>query len=297
MQTDRPMPRRGWPATTRPRRAPKPGRGKAQRCGAGDAPGVEGRREIRRYDQRGRRPDERAAEEHLPRLLSDRRRAQRVRDASRGLLLAVAVATFEERMARKNGISAHQMLLLESLPTVIGTAAIAPALLILWLVIAAGERPGPPARVWTAFLLGAASISLLGVVREAVDVAVRGSGAPLGRAGAACDPRGRGARGDRQDSRHRRGLDAAPAGRGPDGHRGLWRRRRPRLRGLRKSGLSRPAPGDMAVAGRAAQRPHRAVPWRARHHRRRLSRHRAIRHGARRATGITATGRASPAGC
>jgi RsiW-degrading membrane proteinase PrsW (M82 family) len=32
-------------------------------------------------------------------------------------------------------------------------------------VIAAGERPGPPAKVWTAFLLGAASISLLGVVR------------------------------------------------------------------------------------------------------------------------------------
>ena len=58
------------------------------------------------------------------------------------------------------------MLLLESLPTVIGTAAIAPALLILWLVIAAGERPGPPARVWTAFLLGAASVSLLGIVRK-----------------------------------------------------------------------------------------------------------------------------------
>jgi protease PrsW len=57
------------------------------------------------------------------------------------------------------------MNLLESLPTVIGTAAVAPALLILWLVIAADERPGPPARVWTAFLLGAASISLLGVAR------------------------------------------------------------------------------------------------------------------------------------
>jgi RsiW-degrading membrane proteinase PrsW (M82 family) len=57
------------------------------------------------------------------------------------------------------------MNLLASLPTVIGTAAIAPALLILWLVIAAGERPGPPARVWTAFLLGAASISLLGLAR------------------------------------------------------------------------------------------------------------------------------------
>ncbi len=57
------------------------------------------------------------------------------------------------------------MLVLESLPTVVGTAAVAPALLMLWLVVAAGERPGPPAKVWSAFLLGAASISLLGLVR------------------------------------------------------------------------------------------------------------------------------------
>src|SRR6516162_6469715 len=57
------------------------------------------------------------------------------------------------------------MNLLETLPTVIGTAAIALALFILWLVVAAGERPGPPVRVWTAFALGAASISLLGFVR------------------------------------------------------------------------------------------------------------------------------------
>src|SRR3954466_10922660 len=57
------------------------------------------------------------------------------------------------------------MFLLESLPTVIGIAAIAPALLLLWLVIAPHERPGPPLQVWTAFLLGAASISLLGVAR------------------------------------------------------------------------------------------------------------------------------------
>jgi RsiW-degrading membrane proteinase PrsW (M82 family) len=57
------------------------------------------------------------------------------------------------------------MNLLASLPTVIGTAAIAPALLMLWLVIAAGERPGPPAKVWSAFFLGAASISLLGAAR------------------------------------------------------------------------------------------------------------------------------------
>jgi protease PrsW len=57
------------------------------------------------------------------------------------------------------------MLILESLPTVVGTAAVAPALLILWLVVAADERPGPPARVWTAFVFGAASISLLGILR------------------------------------------------------------------------------------------------------------------------------------
>src|SRR6201986_507479 len=57
------------------------------------------------------------------------------------------------------------MLILESLPTVVGTAAVAPALLILWLVVAAGERPGPPTKVWTAFFLGAASISLLGLIR------------------------------------------------------------------------------------------------------------------------------------
>jgi protease PrsW len=57
------------------------------------------------------------------------------------------------------------MNLLESLPTVIGTAAVAPALLILWLVIAAGERPGSPAKVWGAFVFGAASISCLGLLR------------------------------------------------------------------------------------------------------------------------------------
>src|SRR3954467_5405666 len=57
------------------------------------------------------------------------------------------------------------MLLLQALPPSIGVAAIAPALLVLWLVIAADERPGPPTRVWLAFILGAASISLLGIAR------------------------------------------------------------------------------------------------------------------------------------
>ena len=58
-----------------------------------------------------------------------------------------------------------QMNLLESLPTVIGTAAVAPALLILWLVVAAGDHPGPPVKVWTAFLLGGACILILGLLR------------------------------------------------------------------------------------------------------------------------------------
>src|SRR5947209_2944605 len=57
------------------------------------------------------------------------------------------------------------MNLLASLPTVIGTAAVAPALLILWLVISAGEHPGPPVTVWPAFFLVAASFPLLAVAR------------------------------------------------------------------------------------------------------------------------------------
>src|ERR1700761_9636961 len=57
------------------------------------------------------------------------------------------------------------MLILESLPTVIGTAAVAPALLILWLVVAPGERGGSPAKASTAFVFGSASISLLGFLR------------------------------------------------------------------------------------------------------------------------------------
>jgi len=57
------------------------------------------------------------------------------------------------------------MSMLESLPTVIGTAAVAPALLMLWIVIAAGDQPGSPTKVWMAFLLGGASISLLGLIR------------------------------------------------------------------------------------------------------------------------------------
>jgi RsiW-degrading membrane proteinase PrsW (M82 family) len=57
------------------------------------------------------------------------------------------------------------MYVLETLSPVIGIAAVAPALLVLWLVIATDERPVPPKWVWTAFLLGALSISLLRFAR------------------------------------------------------------------------------------------------------------------------------------
>ena len=46
-------------------------------------------------------------------------------------------------------------------PTAIVAAAIAPALLLLWLVVAADSRPEPPRMVWTAFILGASSIFAL----------------------------------------------------------------------------------------------------------------------------------------
>ena len=144
------------------------------------------------------------------------------------------------------------MLLLESLPTVIGTAAIAPALLVLWLVIAADERPGPPAKVWIAFLLGAASISLLGVARAPFAAILVIPGQSLDDSGAAF-----GVRASPRPEEIVKVLvivvvSCAAAGlRGPDGHRGLRRRRRARFRGLRKPRLSRAAPRYVAVAGGA----------------------------------------------
>ena len=63
------------------------------------------------------------------------------------------------------------MLLLQALPTSSGGAAIAPARLLLWLVIAADERPGPPARVWLAFVLGAAHRWLINPERNMMAVA------------------------------------------------------------------------------------------------------------------------------
>src|SRR3954463_15099702 len=78
--------------------------------------------------------------------------------AQGGLLPDALVAAEKKR-------NTNSMNLLSSLPSVIGAAAVARALLILWLVIAAGERPGSPAKVWIAFFLGATSISLLGPVR------------------------------------------------------------------------------------------------------------------------------------
>ena len=101
------------------------------------------------------------------------------------------------------------MLILESLPTVIGTAAVAPALLILWLVVAADERPGPPAKVWTAFLLGAASISLLGLLRAPFLSLLTAPENPWVAQATAFAVRGRPARGSRQDPGHCRGFGTA----------------------------------------------------------------------------------------
>ena len=49
------------------------------------------------------------------------------------------------------------MLLPEFVPAAIVASAIAPALLLLWLVVVADSRPEPPRVVWTAVILGALS--------------------------------------------------------------------------------------------------------------------------------------------
>ena len=53
------------------------------------------------------------------------------------------------------------MFLTDLAPAAIVAAAIAPALLLLWLVVAADSRPEPPRVVWAAFVLGALSIFVL----------------------------------------------------------------------------------------------------------------------------------------
>ena len=172
------------------------------------------------------------------------------------------------------------MLLLQALPTSIGVAAIAPALLVLWLVIAADERPGPPARVWLAFILGAASISLLGIARAPFAAILAVPGNPWMTQGL------RSIFGVAAPEEIVKVLviiarvGAAPHVCGPDGYRGLWRGRGPRLRGLRKPRLSRAALRHVAFAGRVAQRADGAVSRRARHHRGRLYRDRARGNGA-----------------
>ena len=52
------------------------------------------------------------------------------------------------------GFDYPPMHILDSASSIVGTAAVAPALLLLWLVIAADESPAPPLRIWTAFVLG-----------------------------------------------------------------------------------------------------------------------------------------------
>ena len=83
------------------------------------------------------------------------------------------------------------MNLLESLPTVIGTAAIAPALLILWLVVAADERPGPPAQGLDRFPARRRQHFAAGRGARAVCTDCRGARKSLGCAGPAFDLRRR----------------------------------------------------------------------------------------------------------
>lgn len=59
--------------------------------------------------------------------------------------------------------------MLEALPTALGIAAVAPGLLILWLVIATDKRPEPPTLIWATFLLGVAGIFALRYVRAPFD--------------------------------------------------------------------------------------------------------------------------------
>jgi protease PrsW len=51
-------------------------------------------------------------------------------------------------------------MLLQSLPTVIGAAAVLPALTLLWLVVAIDHRPEPPGLVFIAFLFGIVALFL-----------------------------------------------------------------------------------------------------------------------------------------
>lgn len=48
--------------------------------------------------------------------------------------------------------------LIHFLPTVLGASATVPPLLALWLIVALDRRPEPPLMVWSAFLLGIASV-------------------------------------------------------------------------------------------------------------------------------------------
>src|ERR1051325_1098969 len=57
------------------------------------------------------------------------------------------------------------MMLLDWLPTEIGAAAVLPALMLLWLVVATDRRPEPPGLVSAAFLLGVAAIFVTQLTR------------------------------------------------------------------------------------------------------------------------------------
>ena len=64
------------------------------------------------------------------------------------------------------------MFLTNLVPTAIVASAVAPALLLLWLAVAADSRPEPPRVVLTAVAFGAVAALVIGVKRVA-DATIR----------------------------------------------------------------------------------------------------------------------------
>jgi RsiW-degrading membrane proteinase PrsW (M82 family) len=69
-------------------------------------------------------------------------------------------------------------MLLDSIPTSIGAAAVVPALMLLWLVVATDQRPEPPGFVAAAFLLGIVALFLSNYMREPFALIVHSAAHP-----------------------------------------------------------------------------------------------------------------------
>src|SRR5579864_9136386 len=71
------------------------------------------------------------------------------------------------------------MLLTNLVPTAIVASAVAPALLLLWLAVAADSRPEPPRVVLTAVAFGAVASLIAGAVETGLTSAIAVSARPL----------------------------------------------------------------------------------------------------------------------